>query len=78
MQWKKCALCQQDNKNLIDPSKSKDPESCYSKLAINIDAFTQNSLPLPAKLTIGIDDLARSSDIAADLCDNGTKSLAMA
>ena len=74
MNWKECALCQQDDKNLIDPSKNKDPASCgYSKLATNIDAFTQNSLPLPAKLTVGIDDLAGSSDVATNLRDNGAK-----
>ena len=74
MDWKKCALCQHDDKNLIDPSKNKDPASCgYSKLATNIDAFTQNSLPLPAKLTFGIDDLAGSSDIATNLRENGAK-----
>ena len=74
MDWKKCALCQQDDKNLINASKNKDPASCgYSKLATNIDAFTQNSLPLPAKLTVGIDDMAGSSDIATNLRDNGAK-----
>ena len=59
MDWKKCGLCQQNDKNLIDPSKNKDPASCgYSKLTTTIDAFTQNSLPLPANLTVCIDDLA--------------------
>ena len=68
MDWKKCALCQQDDKNLIDPSKKKDPGSYgYSKLATNIDAFTQNSLPLSAKLTVGIDD------VSTNLHDNGAK-----
>ena len=38
-----------------------------------MDAFTQNLLPLPAKLTFGIDDLAGSSEIAANLRDNGAK-----
>ena len=74
MNWKECALCQQDDKNLIDLSKNKDPASCgYSKLATNIDAFTQNSLPLPAKLIGGIDDLAGSSDIDPNLRANGAK-----
>ena len=74
MEWKKCALCLQDDKNLIDPSKSKDPASCsYSKLARNIDVFTQNSLPLPAKLSVGIDDFTGSSGIARNLHDNGAK-----
>ena len=64
MDWKKCALCQQDDKNPIDSSKNKDPGSFgYSKLALSIETFTQNSLSLPAKLTVGIDDLAGSSDI---------------
>ena len=58
MDWKKCALRRQDDKNMTDSSKNKDPTSCgYSKLPTNIHAFTQNSLPLPAKLTVGIDDL---------------------
>ena len=74
MDWKKCTLCQQDDKNLIDPCKNKDPTSCgYSKLATNINAFTQNSLPLAAKPTVGIDDLAGYSDIATNLLDNGAK-----
>ena len=74
MDWKKCAFCQQDDKNLIDFSKNKDPASCgYSKLATNIDPFTQNSLTLPAKLTVSRDNLAGSSDIATSLHDNGAK-----
>ena len=74
MDWKKCANCQQDDKNLIDPSKNKNPASCgYSKLATNIVPFAQNSLPLPAKLTVGIENLAGSSDIATNLRDNGAK-----
>ena len=74
MDWKKCALCQQDDKNPIDSSKNKDPGSFgYSKLALSIETFTQNSLSLPAKLTVGTDDLAGSSDITKNLRDNGAK-----
>ena len=65
---------QQDDKYLIDPSKNKDSASCgYSNLSTNINAFTQNSLPLPAKLTFGIDDVAGSSDIATNLRYNRAK-----
>ena len=75
MDWKKCALCQQDDKNLIDPSKKKDPGSYgCSKLATNIDAFTQNSFPVSAKLTVGIDDLTGYSlQWSLHLHGNGAK-----
>ena len=62
------------NKDDKNPIENKDPASCgYSKLATDIDAFTQNSLSLPAKLTVGTDDLAGSSDITKHLRDNGAK-----
>ena len=40
MDWKKCALCQQTK--ILH-------HVVILKLAANIDAFTQNSLPLPEK-----------------------------
>ena len=40
MDWRKCALCQKDDVNLVDPSQNKNPEtSGWSISAANVDAF---------------------------------------
>lgn len=51
MDWSICALCQCDGNNLIVPSANLNPDVCgYSVLARNIDAFTNEGLPLPKKI----------------------------
>ena len=42
MDWNKCALCQSNSSNLVDPSKNKNVDiDGYSKLTENINLFVK-------------------------------------
>ena len=57
MDWTKCALCQKDGGNLINPSLNKNPETFgYTLLAENGDVFRKEGLPLLKKWSVGIFD----------------------
>ena len=65
-----CALCQLDGNNLIVPSANLNPAVCgYSALTRNIDAFTNENLPLPNKITVAIVlvDLKGDTNVADNL-----------
>ena len=70
MDWGKCALCQEDDIDLLDPLQNKNSDvDGYSKLAANIESFLNKNVPLPAKCTTSLVDLKGDSNIASNLCN---------
>ena len=70
MHWGKCALCQEDDIDLLDPLQNqKSDVDSYSKLAANIESFLNKNVPLPAKCTTSLVDLKGDSNIASNLCN---------
>ena len=68
MDWEKCALCQEDDIDLLDPLQNKNFDADgYSKLAANIELFLIKNVPLPAKCTTSFVDLKGDSNIASNL-----------
>ena len=68
MDWGKCALCQEDDIDLLDPLQNKNSDvDGYSKLAANIESFLNKNVPLPAKCTTSLVDLKGDSNIASNL-----------
>ena len=68
MDWGKCALCQEDDIDLLDPLQNKNSDvDGYSKLAANIESFLNKNVPLPAKCTTSLVDLKGDSNIASTL-----------
>ena len=68
MNWRKCALCQKADVNLVDSSQNKNPVAYkYSISAANIDAFRKESLLLPKKWTVEICNLHGECGIAGNL-----------
>ena len=68
MDWGKCALCQEDDIDLLDPLQNTNSDvDGYSKLAANIESFLNKNLPLPAKCTTSLVDLKGDSNIASNL-----------
>ena len=51
----KCALCQEDDIDLLDPQQNKNSDvDGYSKFAANIEPFLNKNVPLPAKRTTSL------------------------
>ena len=70
MDWGKCALCQEDDIDLLDPLQNKNSDvDRYSKLATNIESFLNKNVPLPTKCTTSLVDLKGDSTIASNLRD---------
>ena len=68
MDWSLCALCQRDGQNLVVPSANLNLDVCgYSRLARNIDAFTNEGLSLPSKTTVALRDLKGETNVADNL-----------
>ena len=71
MDWSLCALCQRDGQNIVVPSANLNPDVCgYSRLAKNIDAFTNEGLSLPSKITVTLRDLKGETNVADNLKEN--------
>jgi hypothetical protein len=71
MDWNICALCQRDGQNLVVPSANLNGDVCgYSALARNIDAFINEGLPLPSKITVALTDLKGDTNVADNLKEN--------
>lgn len=68
MDWKKCALCQEDDNDLVDPQLNNNLDNDgYGKLALNIESFVDKDIPLPTRCTVSISDLRGESNIASNL-----------
>ncbi|CAB4043620.1 Hypothetical predicted protein [Paramuricea clavata] len=74
MDWSICALCQRDGQNLVVPSANLNRDVCgYSALSRNIDAFINEGLPLPSKITVALTDFKGDTNVADNLKENNAK-----
>ena len=68
MEWGICALCQENDIDLLDPLQNKNSDvNGYSKLAADIESFLNKNVPFPVKCTTSLVDLKRDSNIACNL-----------
>ena len=75
MDWSLCVLCQHEDDNpLIVPFANLNPSVCgYFQLARNINAFTNEGLPLPNKISVTLSDLKGDTNIADNLKANNAR-----
>lgn len=76
MDWSKCILCQQDQKDssLVDPLNNKNNEVCgHAKLVENIYAFRDNGISFPKNLLESFDTLDSGEGILTKIKEHKGK-----